>query len=161
MPAGRQSATNDAIAEHVRPLAERVARRVDCDVVSVRYLFESGDWVLRVVIDTDGGVNVEQCAKVSRQLSAMLDVEDFIDAAYNLEVSSPGLDRELLVAVDFERYAGQNVRIQTVAGPEGSTVLRGLLRGLEAGNVLLELENGERIELPRGSVAEARLEVEI
>ncbi|NKB87930.1 MAG: ribosome maturation factor [Acidobacteria bacterium] len=161
MSTEKQRAANEGIAGQVRPIAERVAARIGCEVVSVRYLSDGGSWVLRIVIDTDGGVNVDQCAKLSRQLSAILDVEDFIEAAYNLEVSSPGLDRELLVAVDFERYSGQRIRIQTVPGPEGSTVLRGKLRGIEAGNVLLDLEDGERIELPRSSVSEARLEIEI
>ena len=66
-----------------------------------------------------------------------------------------------LVAVDFEKYAGQRVRIQTVPGPEGSTTLRGKLRGLEGGKVLLDEDDGQRLELPRSSIAEARLEVEI
>ena len=124
-------------------------------------MFERSNWILRVVIDCDGGVNVEHCAKVSRQLSAMLDVEDLIGAAYTLEVSSPGLDRALLVAADFKKYAGQRIRIQTVEGPEGSATLRGKLRGLDGGNVLLDDDGGGRLALPRSSIAEARLELEI
>ena len=155
-----QTTRSEAIAEQVAPLAARVARRVGCELAYVRYLFERSNWILRVVIDRDGGVNVEHCAKVSRQLSALLDVEDFIEAAYTLEVSSPGLDKELLVAADFKKYAGQRIRIQTVEGPEGSTTLRGKLRGLNGGNVLLEDEAGDRLELPRSSIAEARLELE-
>ena len=67
--------------------------------------------------------------------------------------------RELLVAADFKKYAGQRIRIQTVEGPEGSTTLRGKLRGLNGGNVLLEAEAGDRLELPRSSIAEARREL--
>lgn len=149
------------IEEQVAPLAERVARRVGCELVSVHYLFERGDWKLRIVLDRDGGVDVENCASVSRQLSAMLDVEDIIPVAYVLEVSSPGLDRELLVAADYKKYAGQHVRIQTVAGDAGGAIVRGKLRGLQGGSVIVEDETGERVELPRAEIAEARLEVEI
>ncbi len=153
--------SSEKIEEQVAPLATRVAQRVECELAYVKYLFEHSNWVLRVVIDRNGGVNVDHCAKVSRQLSALLDVEDFISAAYTLEVSSPGLDKELLVAADFKKYAGQRIRIQTVEGPEGSTTLRGKLRGLNGGNVLLDDEGGGRLELPRASIAEARLELEI
>ena len=161
MSTEHQTTPSEAIAAKVAPLAERVARRVGCELAYVRYVFESSNWVLRVVVDCDGGVNVEHCAQVSRQLSALLDVEDFIEAAYTLEVSSPGLDKELLVAADFKKYAGQAIRIQTTEGPEGSTTLRGKLRGLNGGNVLLDDVSGDRLELPRTSIAEARLEVEI
>ncbi len=161
MSTEQQTTPSEAIAQQVAPLAARVAERVGCKLAYVRYLFEQSNWILRVVIDRDGGVNVEHCAKVSRQLSALLDVEDFIEAAYTLEVSSPGLDKELLVAADFKKYAGQAIRIETVEGPEGSATLRGKLRGLNGGNVLLEDEGGDRLELPRSTIAEARLEVEI
>jgi len=107
MSAEHQTTRSEVIAEQVAPLAARVAKRVGCELAYVKYLFERSNWILRVVIDCDGGVNVDHCAKVSRQLSALLDVEDFIEAAYTLEVSSPGLDRELLVAADFKKYAGR------------------------------------------------------
>jgi len=161
MATEHQTTRGEAIAERVAPLAARAAQRVGCDLAYVRYVLERSNWILRVVIDREGGVNVEHCAKVSRQLSTLLDVEDVIEAAYTLEVSSPGLDKELLVAADFKKYAGQRIRIQTVDGPEGSAMLRGKLRGLHGGNVLLDGEGGDRLELPRSSIAEARLEVEI
>ena len=161
MSTDQRTTSSDAIAEQVAPLAARVAQRAGCELAYVKYLFERSNWVLRVVIDRDGGVNVEHCANVSRQLSALLDVEDLIEAAYTLEVSSRGLDRELLVAADFKKYAGQRILVQTVEGPEGSTTLRGKLRGLDGGNVLLDEDAGERLELPRSSIAGARLEVEI
>ena len=116
--------------------------------------------MLRVVIDCEGGVNVEHCARVSRQLSAILDVEDLLPGACRLEVSSPGLDCPLLVAADFRRYAGHRVRI--VAQDADREVLhRGLLRGLQHGTILLDDDTMGRLEIPLKRVAEARLEVEI
>ena len=91
----RQKARNQVIAERVTPLAARVAERVGCELAYVKYVFEGGFWVLRVVIDRDGGVNVDQCAKVSRQLSAILDVEDFIVPSESRKVYRKALVEEI------------------------------------------------------------------
>lgn len=154
-------ARSNAIAERVTPLAERAARRCDCELAWVDYVQESGNWILRVVIDSENGVNVDDCAAVSRQLSTLLDVEDFIPHSYNLEVSSPGLDRPLRRADDYRRFAGERVRIKTSESVRGRKVHRGILRGLEGDDVVLEDDSGERLNLPLGRIAEARLEVEI
>ncbi len=152
--------SSGGVAELVRPHAERIARREGCTLVDLRHLFEGGGWMLRVVIDCESGVNVEHCARVSRQLSAVLDVEDLLPGAYRLEVSSPGLDRPLLVAADFRRYAGHRVRI--LAGePDGEHLHRGLLRGLQHGTILLDDDAQGRLEIPLKRVTEACLEGEI
>ncbi len=148
------------VAERLRPHAERVARREGCTLVDLRHLFEGDGWLLRVVIDRESGVNVDHCARVSRQLSAILDVEDLLPGAYRLEVSSPGLDRVLLVAADFRRYAGHRVRI-LARGPDGERLHQGLLRGLQHGTILLDDDATGRLEIPLKRVTEACLEVEI
>ncbi len=139
----------------------RVAGRLGCELVSARHLHEGGSWVLRIVIDKPGGVGVDDCAAVSRQLSAILDVEDFVLHAYRLEVSSPGLDQELLVAEDYRRYRGRRVRIQTDAASPGGKIVRGVLRGLREGSVVVREASGETLEIPLQQVAEARLEVDV
>jgi ribosome maturation factor RimP len=157
----RMLTASQSIADQVAPLAERVARRTGCELAYVRFVNEGSDWVLRIVIDRDGGVGVHDCASVSRQMSAMLDVDDFIPHAYNLEVSSPGLDAELLVARDYEKYAGRAVRIQTRDEIEGKTTFRGTLRGLRGGIVLVEDGDGTASKIPLKQVEGAFLEVEI
>ena len=152
---------SESVADSVAPLAERAARRAGCALAYTRYVREEGGWVLRIVIDRDGGVSVEDCANVSRQLSAMLDVDDLIPNPYNLEVSSPGLDEELLVAKDYERFRGRSVRVQTEGVVDGRSTFRGTLRGLSGGLVLIEGEQGESWRVPLKQVREARLEVEI
>ncbi len=149
------------VAELLRPQAERVASREGCTLVDVRHLHEDGGWVLRVVIDHPGGVQVEHCARVSRQLSALLDVEDLLPGAYRLEVSSPGLDRPLLVAADFRRYAGHRVRVLASQDDDGDRLHRGVLAGLQRGSILLDDDALGRLEIPLKRIAEARLEVEI
>jgi ribosome maturation factor RimP len=94
------------VEDHVAPLAERIAAREGCELVHVEYVNESGRWFLRLFIDHPNGITVDDCAAVSRQMSAMLDVEDFIPHAYNLEVSSPGLDRPLRKGDEYRRFAG-------------------------------------------------------
>lgn len=159
---GKQTAAGHTVVERVTPLAERVARRCDCELAWVRYVQESGHWILRIVIDRDGGVTVEDCAAVSRQLSTLLDVEaDLIPHSYNLEVSSPGLDRPLRQDVDFRRFSGRRVRIRTSDAVRGRKVLRGTLRGIEGETVLLEDEAGDVLDVPRQRIVEARLEIEI
>lgn len=150
------------MVERVTPLAERVARRSGCELAWVQYLRDSGAWILRVVIDREDGVTVEDCATVSRQLSALLDVEeDLIPHSYNLEVSSPGLERPLQRDEDFRRFAGRRVRIRTSEAVCGQKVLRGTLRGIDSENVRLEDESGGLVEVPRQRIVEARLEVEL
>ena len=112
-----------------------------------------------MVIDREGGVNVEHCARVSRQLSVILDIEDLLPNACRLEVSSPGLDRPLLVAADFRRYAGHRVRI-VARDTDGEELYRGLLRGLQHGTILLDDDSVGRLEIPLKRIAEACLEVE-
>ncbi|MGB9428660.1 MAG: ribosome maturation factor RimP [Gammaproteobacteria bacterium] len=116
--------------------------------------FQGG--VLRVYIDQPAGVTLEDCEKVSRQMGAVLDVEDPIQGAYTLEVSSPGLDRPLRKPVDFGRRAGQRARIEMVLPLNGRRRFSGTLRGLEQDEVLIEVD-GTLFRLPFAQIGKARL----
>ena len=119
-------------------------------------------WLLRIYIDREvGGVTLSDCETVSRDLSAILDVEDIIPHAYMLEVSSPGLDRTLSKPEHFARFAGSLVKIKTYQLIDGQKVFRGKLIGIEEGSVKLELEKTAIVmEIPLSDVAKASLEVE-
>ena len=134
-------------------IAERVARTYSLEVFDVQFRREAHGWVVRVYLDradrtepaADGaaqaGVNVADCERVSRDLGAILDVEDVVNRAYTLEVSSPGLDRPLRAAADYRRFAGQRVKMVVTEPVDNQTFLTGRLRGLEedaGGTVLLE-----------------------
>src|SRR5947207_662547 len=106
------------VVEQVRAAAVRVAGTYGLEIFDVQFRREAGGMVLRVQIDRPGpaasadeSVSVEDCARVSRDLSAVLDVEDLVPTAYTLEVSSPGLDRPLRQVGDYERFAGRRVKI--------------------------------------------------
>ncbi len=150
-----------SIEERVAALAARVAAREDCELVSCEYVHEQGRWFLRLYIDHKDGVTIDHCGAVSRQLSAMLDVDDFIPHAYRLEVSSPGLNRPLNTADDYARFAGEQVRVRTTAPVEGRRKFRGVLGGLEDDVVMIHGAEGEVFEIPIEQVRSARLDPRI
>ncbi len=109
---------------------------------TLRLFIDSDETVQGEGVASQGGVTVSDCATVSREASALLDVDDPIDGAYVLEVSSPGLDRPLARPKDFERYRGQRVRLRTVAPVDGRRNFAGVLQGMEGGMVVLDGEEG-------------------
>lgn len=138
-------------------LIEPVANGLGYEVVDIEFRPHPSNGLLRVFIDQEGGIQLEDCEKVSRQLSAMLDVEDPIPGHFNLEVSSPGLDRALRKAEDFERFAGSMVKIRmAMPNLEGQRNFTGKLLGLKEGEVLLEAD-GVTHNLPLGGIDSARL----
>ena len=146
--------------ERVGAVVGPLAQAEGLELVAVEYQRESGGWILRVYLDKAGGITVDDCHRVSQQLGDLLDVEDLIDHAYTLEVSSPGLDRPLVTEADFARFAGRPVRIQTEAPVEGQRRFKGRLLGIAAGAVRLELEGGRQVAIPHGAIEKARLVVE-
>ena len=118
-------------------------------------------WVLRVFVDRPGGVTIDHCQELSRTIEPLLDVEDFIEPAYNLEVSSPGVDRPLRKAADFERFAGQRAHVKTFAPVDAPAGPRknwtGTLRGFADGAVLIEVD-GAVHRIPHDKIAKAHLE---
>jgi ribosome maturation factor RimP len=161
--------------ERVREAAERVARSYGLDVFDVQLRREAVGLVLRVIIDRpdpgkplppeEDAVGIEDCQRVSQDLSAILDVEeeelgaDALGQAYTLEVSSPGLDRPLRHEADYRRFTGRMAKIVTSEPVNGQSAFAGRLAGLEEGVVLLE--QGRKIHrVPLANVKRARLDVE-
>jgi ribosome maturation factor RimP len=148
------------ILRRTRALAEPILADLGLELVELEFRREVQGWVLRVYLDRPGGVTLADCQRVSEELGDHLDVEDFIDHAYHLEVSSPGLDRPLTREADFVRFAGQAANITTRDDIDGRHNFRGRLAGLEAGVVLLDLPEGRRTGIPLGLILRARLHTE-
>lgn len=110
------------------------------ELVEVEYGPHGSQHVLRVYIDRDGGVTIDHCAEVARFLGPYLDQRNFIQGSYNMEVSSPGIDRPVRKPIDFERFAGERIALKTVAPVEGRRRFRGVLRGIEDGLVAVEID---------------------
>jgi ribosome maturation factor RimP len=148
------------VSPTVKALIEPVVTGLGYELVGVEYLAQGHHSLLRVYVDSDAGITVDDCADVSRQLSAMLDVEDPLPGAYSLEVSSPGVDRPLFEAADFERFSGQQARIRLLAPLDGQRKFKGVLTGIQNNNVLL-MEDGREVSVPLDRIAKANLVAEL
>lgn len=127
------------------------------ELVDVEYVKEGGSWYLRAYIDKPGGITVDDCEKVSRRLSDLLDEKDYIDEAYILEVSSPGLGRPLKKDKDFERSIGEEVEIRTFRPIHHQKEFTGILKAYDKEKVIIEMEEQEQMEFERSSIALVRL----
>jgi len=132
---------------------------MELELVDIEFRREGHGWVLRLYIDRPGGVTLDDCARVSREVGSYLEVEDPVDHSYHLEVSSPGLERPLKKENDFIRFSGRLARVKLRHKRNGQRVFIGMLQGVEEGDVLLEIDGGiER--LPLEDIARARLVLE-
>jgi ribosome maturation factor RimP len=137
----------DKVEELVLPIVEDLG----FELVDLEYQREDRGWVLRIFLDKDGGINLDDCATASREISSLLDVENVISTAYNLEVSSPGIERPLKKAQDFVRFSGQLAKIKTIEAidPDASGRKRktfvGTLSGFDSDDVLLTLEKSTAV----------------
>jgi ribosome maturation factor RimP len=155
------------VVEQIRGISSRVAASYGLELFEVQFRREAQGMVLRVQIDRPGpaataedSVSVEDCANVSRDLSAILDVEDVVPTAYTLEVSSPGLDRPLRHAQDYARFAGRRAKIVTREKVDGQTFLRGRLAGTDGDAVLVDTDDHRQHRVPMAAIRRANLEVD-
>lgn len=117
---------------------------------------EDNQRVLRVFIDSDAGINISDCEKVSKQVSAVLDVEDPIAGQYTLLVSSPGLDRPLFTPEHYQRFNGHPIKIKLSVPMDGRRNFKGLIKAVSEEKVTLELEDGQ-VDLPFAGIEKANL----
>ena len=150
---------SETVVEAITSLVMPVLQEKDLDLVDVLYRRESSGWVLRLLIDKEDGVTLDDCTAVSREVSHLLDIEDIIEQAFNLEVSSPGLDRPLKSVGDFQRFAGRKAKVTTKEPINGNQVFMGRINKVE--DELITMEVGQQeLRIPFSEVAKARLEVE-
>ncbi len=127
------------------------------ELVDVEYVKEAGTWYLRAYIDKEGGITVDDCEVINRELGEWLDQEDFIEDSYILEVSSPGLGRPLKKEKDFARSIGKEVDIKLYKAVEKQKDYTGILEAYDKDTVTIGLEDGTRITFERPSIALIRL----
>jgi len=127
------------------------------ELVDVEYVKEGGTWYLRAYIDKPGGITVDDCEVVSRALSDLLDKHDFIEDAYVLEVSSPGLGRPLKKEKDFARSIGEEVDVRIFRAISHQKEFTGILRDYDKEKIVLEMEDQELLEIARADIALIRL----
>ena len=156
-----------SVVEQVRSVAGRVAASYGLEIFDVQFRREAPGLILRVRIDRPGpaasaeeSVSVEDCARVSRDLSAVLDVEDVVPTAYTLEVSSPGLDRPLRRPDDYRRFAGRRAKVVMRERVDGQGFFKGRLGGVDGAEVVIDADDGRTHRVPLNLIARANLEVE-
>ena len=148
------------VTELVRALAQPIAAENGCNIWDVEYVREAGTWFLRVYLDKEGGVTIDDCEAVSRPLSDALDEADPIEGSYTLEVSSAGIDRVLRHPEHFTAFLGSEVEVRLYRPMEGRKDHVGLLRGYDNGDVTVELPRGA-VTFPKKDVAQVRLYVRV
>jgi len=147
-----------SIQERVQEIAERVAIDHGLELVHCEVAGPENKPIVRLFIDKENGVTHEDCSEVSHYLGTILDVEDFIHAAYTLEVSSPGLERGLYKPADYERFAGQLAKLKTRSPINGQRNFRGHLAGIENQEVLFEDKTNGLVRIPLDTIVKANLE---
>jgi ribosome maturation factor RimP len=145
-----------ALRERLISLIEPLLTQLSYELVELEFVPGRGGGSLRIFIDRPEGVGISDCERVSREVSALMDVEDPIPTAYSLEVSSPGDDRVLRTPAHFERFKGSRVLIELVAPRDGRRRYTGMLQEVSATGVALEVDR-QRVDVPFGEIAKARL----
>jgi ribosome maturation factor RimP len=144
------------VADQIHQSIQGLVEDAGCELVYVQYLPEKLGALVRIYIDKEGGVDLGDCQRVSRKAGVLLDVEDLVAHRYTLEVSSPGLERPLFSASDFEKYAGNEIRLTTRMKVGDRRNFKGLLKGIRTEVIELECE-GEVFQIPLENVKKANL----
>ena len=145
-----------ALRERLISLIEPLLVQLGYELVELEFAPARGRGSLRIFIDRPEGIGISDCERVSREVSALMDVEDPIPSAYSLEVSSPGDDRVLRTHAHFERFKGSRVLVELVAPRAGRRRYTGVLQEVSATGVALEVDR-QRVDVPFGEIAKARL----
>jgi len=150
---------SEEILDRVRMIADPILSSEGMDLVEIEYRRESKGWILRLYIDKEGGVTLDDCARISQEVGRSLDVEDFISTPYTLEISSPGLTRPLKTEKDFMRYRDRLIKVRTIDPIENRRQFKGKLLGVSDNRIEIEMEGGI-LQIPLSNVAKASLEIE-
>ena len=146
------------VTDIVEQLARPVVERHGCELWDVEYVREAGEWYLRVYIDKEGGVWIDDCEQISRELDPMLDEADPIPNSYTFEVSSAGAERHLKRPQDFERFMGEPVLVRLYKPRDGVKEFPGVLKGYENGSVTIDF-NGSEFTFEKNEIAVVRLRI--
>ncbi len=152
---------NAAIIERVRAIVEKVVADTDIEPVHQELTGDKRNLTIRIYIDKPGGVTIDDCTTVSREVEEVLDADDFMPAAYMLEVSSPGLERELYSLKDFEKHIGFKAKLKTSEPIAGKKVFIGRIEGVEGDSIVFDDKAAGRVEISYSAVTKANLRVDL
>lgn len=147
------------ILDRVRAMVDPILLNEGMELADIEYRRESKGWILRLYLDKEGGVTLDDCTRVSQEVERSLDVEDFIQTPYTLEVSSPGLTRPLKTEKDFMKYCHRLIKVKTVDPIENRRQFKGRLLGVSENRIEIEVDGGV-FQIPLSNVAKANLEID-
>jgi len=150
---------SDFIIDKVKEFLKTLLPSMGLELFDVQFRREGHGWILRVFVDADEGVSLEHCSKVSRELSYYLDVEDLIEHAYQLEVSSPGLERPLRSVADFSRFTGELARVKLSESREGQKVFEGVIEKVNENIIDMRLNDETLVQFSFEALNKARLAI--
>lgn len=142
--------------DRLTALIEPLITDAGLELVDLQFRREEGGWILRLVIDHEEGITLDYCADISREVGRLLEVENIIEHAYRLEVSSPGLERPLLKEKDYVRFQGRKAKIKTIKPIDNQRVFIGTIKQTHNSEVTLQTETGA-VTVPLAGIAKARL----
>jgi ribosome maturation factor RimP len=152
------------LPERVENEIEKIVASEGLELVHIDYRKQGRGYLLRVDIDKEGGVTIDDCSLVSQQISTYLDVDDVVPAEFELQVSSPGLDRKFYKDSDYEKFKGRLVRVRTSQPIRGLHVIVGRLKDYDGAKIVVTdpvMKKDPDYEIPLSAIKETRLEVEI
>ena len=149
----------NALVEQIAEIVKPIAEELNYDIYHIEYVKESGEYYLRIYIEKDGGVSLNDCEALSRRVSDVLDEKDPITDAYFLEVSSPGLNRTLFTNEHYTRFIGSEVLVKLNKAIEGTKTIKGILK--ENNETSITVEGTEEIIIPNDKIKSVNLEGEI
>jgi ribosome maturation factor RimP len=144
------------VVNQVAELVEPILDEMGIELVDVEFLSQSGKWVLRLYIDKEAGVTIDDCVRVSREIGDLIDVKEAVTHEYTLEVSSPGIDRPLRKEKDFVGAIGKKVKVRMITPIDGRRSFTGYLKGFENDTLYIDID-GSSVTLPWAEVEKANL----
>ncbi len=148
-----------SVTESIEELVTPLINENRLELVDVEYKKEGKNWFLRIFIDKEGGIMVDDCTRVSRQIEDLIEVEEVVPSSYILEVSSPGLDRPLKKEEDFLRFRGKRAHVTTYTPIHQQKNFKGTIQDFQKDVLFLQIDH-QHVEIPKNQIAKARLEIE-
>lgn len=149
------------ITERVTEIAAEVTRSMEIELVQVEVAGTKRDGVLRIYIDKPGGVTLDDCGKVSQQIETVLDAEDLIPSRYVLEVSSPGIERQLYSLGDFVKFKGELAKVKTKIATDGQNTFIGTIESVSGEEITIDDRTRGRVTIDYPNVAKANLKIDL
>ncbi len=148
-----------SVAQTIEELITPILNEDRLELVDVEYKKEGRNWYLRIFVDKEGGVTVDDCTHVSRRIEDIIEVEEIVPTSYILEVSSPGLDRPLKKEKDFLRFKGKRAHVSTYTPIDHQKNFKGTIEDFRNDTLVLQVDD-RKIEIPESQIAKARLEID-